>query len=94
MPPVRVRDPEDLFQRDAKRALDELQGSPLLLGKQVTATLGTTPSRVFHDLGRPVVGFLLAFCEDDTRVWSSGTNGPKFIELTANDTRTVQLWIY
>lgn len=93
--PIRIRDITDLFQRDAKQAVDSLAAIPILDGVLLEdVSLTTAASRVFHNLGRTVNGFWVVWSEADSRVWVDGLNTPAFIELRANAPVTVNLWVF
>ena len=90
-----VRNEGDMFQRDTKTAVDRLANIPLLDGRLLEdVALTTSASRVYHNLGRPVVGFWVVWTEGDTRVWVDGLNTSTFIELRANASSTVNLWVF
>lgn len=81
---VRVRDTGDLFQRDTKAAIDNLASSPLLQGRAVEdVTLSGAARKVYHNLGRPAVGWLVTYTETPCAVFKGGNNTNEYIELGA-----------
>lgn len=92
---VRVRTESSEFERNVKQVTDRLANSILLDGILLEdIPLTTTATRVYHRLNRPIRGYFVVFAEDDTRVWVGGENNLQFVELTANATRTVNLWVF
>jgi hypothetical protein len=91
---LRVRDPEDMFQRDTKSALDRVLASiasgVLLENVQVT----TDPTRIYHNLGQVPRGFLVVYSGTDVRVWVSGDVTTTFMTLDASVATTVSLWVF
>lgn len=93
--PIRIRDEHDLFQRDVKTAVDKLSAIDILDGRLLEdISLTTSARRVHHNLGRPVRGFWVVWTVGDTRVWVDGDNTSTFIELRANASSTVNLWVF
>lgn len=93
--PIRIRDITDLFQRDAKQAVDALAAIPILDGVLLEdVELSATAKRVYHNLGRTVNGFWVVWSDADSRVWVDGLNTSAFIELAANASVTVNLWVF
>lgn len=90
---VRVRNPEDQFQRDVKSSTDLLNSSPLLNGKVVSANVTTSETRIQHGLGRPVNGFFIVYSTLDVRVWAT-TQTATYITLQASMDAAVKLWVF
>ena len=94
-PSPSVRNPEDLFQRDANQVISEINSNPLLKGVLAErVAVDVTVKQVRHSLGRVPKGFILIDSIADVRVWRSGDFTPTSIPLIANAAATVSLWIF
>lgn len=92
---VRVRDETSEFERNVKQVTDSLSNSIFVDGVLLEdVALTTSPTRIFHKLNRPIRGLFVVYATDDTRVFVNGTNNQQFVELAANATRTVNLWLF
>ena len=93
-----VREPGDLFEREVKFKIDELNRCPILDGKLVTVTfVATTTKLVAHTLGRPYRGWWVV---DQTvatvliRDTAVNVRQSEFIPLQADVDSTLTLWIF
>lgn len=97
-PAPTIRNPEDRFQRDTRDVLNELSSTPLLSGVLVRdVPLSGTTARVYHNLGRPAVGFLVVDATATVNVWRDATfaASPNLcIPLVASGSATVSLWVF
>lgn len=90
-----LRDPSDRFQQEAKRTIQRIADKAIVDGVLLEdVDLSTATSRVYHRLGRPSRGVIVVDATDDTRVWRDGDSTGDFVNLKANATRTVSLWIF
>ncbi len=93
-----VQDPNDRFQRETHDIVGALSDSPLLNGVLLRdIELSTTTVRVYHNLGRPALGFIVVDRTADVRVYRDPTFAATpnvAIPLKANTTATVSLWIF
>lgn len=93
--PPSIRDPQDEYQRDNRRAVSELAALPLNQGVLLTdVALTTAVTRVRHNLGRTPIGFLVIDRTADARVYRSGAATPQHLPLIASVAATVSLWIF
>ena len=94
----KIRIPEDLFQRDAKVALESLGRVDILQGAHLTEidlTTGTT--QVAHTLGRIPKGFIVVDQTANVNVWrdpDKTNQRTTFLYLIASADCTVSLWVY
>ncbi len=97
MKPPTVRDPEDLFQREARNAIKDILGIPLLSGRLLTSVdlvVGTNP--IPHGLKRPPVGFFIVDKTATGDIWrdadlpTTATTLPLFSSAAV----TVSLWVF
>ncbi len=91
---IRVRDTEDMFQRDAKRVTDSVLDLPILNGVALTGVALDGSSRVYHRLGRPAVGFIVTWVSDDVNVWATSPGNDQYFNLESTSPATINLWVY
>ena len=92
-----VQDSTDRFQRETNTVISDIQRCPLIHGVQVDdVVLSATTARVFHNLGRPALGFIVVGKTATADVWrdSTVTATNLYLPLKASGSVTVSLWIY
>lgn len=93
-----IRDYENLFERDTRGALVELNSRPFLDGRLVEdVDLTTSQTKVAHGLGRIPKGWVVVDKTGNVDVWrdTTGTSQRKtFLYLKADAAVTVSLWVF
>lgn len=82
-----------------QRAFDEVENTlntlPFpLSGAFINATVGTTETKVRHNLGTRPIGWIVVDQDADARVWRSGTIGSSFLPLMASAPVNLKLWVF
>lgn len=92
--PPPVRNPENLWERDARAVIKRLTDIVGLQRATATVTLTTGVTRVSHGLGRAPVAWQLVDKNAQADVWRNGTANSDTIPLQASATVTVtiQFW--
>ena len=94
----RLREPEDLFQRDTRTALESVARSEVGQGVFLAdVAIGTTTTRISHTLGRVPKGWKVVDITADSRVFRDATittERATFLYLKATTAVTVTLWIF
>lgn len=94
----RVRDPENLFERDARGIFDGLSRTEIMQGQLVVdVDIATTSTQVAHRLGRIPKGFLVVDLTADSRIYRDTavtTERTTYLYLKATTATTVSLWVF
>ena len=92
-----VQDPADVFQRQTRDFLADLLTTPLIQGVLVRdVQLVGTATRVYHNLRRPAIGFLVVDATTAVDVYRDEdvTASDRFLPLRSSVDATVSLWIF
>ena len=91
--PPTIRDENDTYQREARRAIKQLDTAGLRKST-ITALVTTSNTTVPHQLGRVPVGWQVIDLDANAVVWrvAASTNDHIFLRASANANVTLQLW--
>lgn len=93
-----VKDPGDLFERDARRVFQGLAKHPLTDARLIKdVAIGTASTKVAHGLGRIPTGWLVVDRTADTRVFrdaTATTERSTFLHLRASAAGTFTLIVF
>lgn len=96
-PAPSIQDPENRFERDTRDVVKGISSTAILNGVLLkNVALSSSTSRVYHNLGRPAVGFIVVDATSEVNVWrdSGVTATSSFLPLVASATATVSLWVF
>jgi hypothetical protein len=89
-----IRDPDDQFQRDARKAVRTLDAPGTRKVTLSKVVLGVTTVKVPHQLGRIPTGWLIIDRNANAVVWrdTSATNDYLPLKASATVTVDIQVW--
>lgn len=94
LPLIKSTDDVPVLMPRWKSQLDSILANQLLAGQSTTANLSTTPTVVFHSLGRVPNGWIITDLNAAAEVYRPSPMTNTTITLQASAPCTVQLWIY
>jgi hypothetical protein len=86
----------DRVQDRIKGALDAVGRVPLLDGRLLTVSVGTSQTVIPHGLGRPWSGYIVVSRSANAQVWNAPPDANSFalLVLQASAAVTVTLWVF